>query len=406
MKNNTLFTDIPLAPSDPILGITETFLADKNPKKVNLGVGVYQNGDGKGVKLQVVRKAESKILESDIVAGYTPIDGAADFTRTTQELVFGSDCEAVQSKRIATIQSPGGTGGLRLSGEFIRLFFPSKEIWLSDPSWENHKAIFEAAGLHLQMYPYYDSQSKGLNFEKCRDTLSKVKAGSTVLLHACCHNPTGSDFSQDQWKEVLDIILKNNLIPLIDFAYQGFGEGISQDRAALKLFIDAGIPFFVVNSFSKNFGLYSERVGSLSIVTSSKDDADRARSQIKRIIRTIYSTPPSRGSKIVQAIMADPILKADWEMELSEMCQRMKSMRKQLVSKLEKHATQFDFSHVLSQNGMFSYSGLSRDVVLWLREHKSIYALESGRICVAALNDHNIEYVCASIAEACSVIKG
>lgn len=406
MKNNTIFKNIPLGAPDPILGLTEQFLLDKNPRKANLGVGVYQNGEGKAVKLDVTRKAEAKLLESDFAATYGPIEGVADFTRIVQELVFGSDSEPFLSKRICTVQTPGGTGAVSLGAQFLAGFIGKRDVWISDPTWDNHKAIFEAVQMPQEFYPYYDAKTRSANFSECYDRFSKAKDGSVLLMHVCCHNPTGSDLSSEQWQELMLLCEKKNFIPFLDFAYQGFSEGLNEDARTVRMFAERGLPVFVATSFSKNFGLYSERTGALSIVTASEDEANRVRSQLKRIVRASYSTPPSRGSKIVQAALTDPALTAAWHTELSGMRERIKSMRKKLVSKLKDYNVPFDFSHIVKQNGVFSYSGLSREVILWIREHRSIYALESGRICVAALNDHNIDYVCEGIAEAVKAVGG
>lgn len=406
MKNSTLFKDIPLGAPDPILGLTEQFLLDPNPKKANLGVGVYQNAEGKAVKLSAIRKAEAKLLETDIAAGYSPIDGTADFARITQEVVFGSNSEPIRSKRVCTIQTPGGTGALSLGAKFISTFFGARDVLISNPTWDNHTAIFQAAGLPIQQYEYYDSQARYIKVEACLEAFSRAKDGSVALLHVCCHNPTGSDFAPEQWNEILQLCERKNMIPFLDFAYQGFKDGLAEDAATVRMFAERGLPALVASSFSKNFGLYSERIGALSIVTSSEDEAARVRSQIKRIIRTIYSNPPTHGSKIVQTVLTDPTLTEEWNTELSSMRERMKSMRQKLVVKLKDHGVPMDFSHVLNQHGMFSYSGLSKDVVLWIRKHRSIYAADSGRICVAALNDHNIDYVCEGIAEAVKAVGG
>jgi aromatic-amino-acid transaminase len=399
MNNHFNFTSVPLAPADPILGVTEKFMADTRSEKVNLGVGVYQNEQGKAAKLTVVKKAESMLLETDLIASYLPIDGVLDFRNNAQQIMFGANHPAVAEGRVSTVQTPGGTGAIRMGAEFIKAFSSNPTVYISDPSWDNHQAIFRATGFNVEQYPYYDSANKGLNFAGMMDCLSKAKKGATIVLHASCHNPTGYDLSDEQWKEVLALADKQQFVLFLDLAYQGFLKSFEEDPWLVRKLAADGATFLAAGSFSKNLGLYSERIGALHVVTDSKDSANKVQSQIKQFVRTMYSNPPARGSKILNTICADAGLKADWIKEVENMCARIKKMRALFIEKTAKTGVDFDFSHVARQNGMFSYSGLSKNHVLWLREHKALYALESGRICVAALNEANIDYVAQSIAE-------
>jgi aromatic-amino-acid transaminase len=405
MSNQLLFSTIPQAPSDPILGLTEKFLVDKNPEKINLGVGVYQNELGKAAKLKAVFKAESKLLETDLVATYLPMDGLPDFRTAAQQFLFGKNVSEETRKRIATCQTPGGTGAIRIGADFLKLFAGNAEVFISNPSWDNHQAIIGAAGFPISFYPYYNDNTKSLDFEACFASLMEAKKGSIILLHAACHNPTGYDFSDEQWQRIKKLCVEREFIPFLDIAYQGFDKGFEEDTKIIHEFLETGLTFLVASSCSKNLGLYAERTGALSVVCGNAEIASKAQSQLKRIVRTIYSSPPARGAKIVQTIVADPGLYSEWQDELSTMRERLKRMRASFTQNLKSLNLDFDFSHIATQNGMFSYSGLSKDVIIWLRENKSIYALESGRICVAAINDNNIDRIVSSIAEAIKAQK-
>lgn len=395
----SLLTAIEMAPRDPILGITEAFNADKNPNKINLGVGVYYDDNGKLPLLECVRKAEALLAEKLAPRGYLPIDGLAAYDKAVQELVFGADSAVVKEKRAITAQAIGGTGALKLGADFLKRFAPNAQVWISDPSWENHRALFESAGFVVNNYPYYDAATRGVNFAGMLDALKSIPAGSIVLLHACCHNPTGADLSDAQWLQVIEVVTKRGLIPFLDMAYQGFGDGIESDGKVVRQFADAGGPVFVSNSFSKSFSLYGERVGALSIVAVSADEAARVLSQLKRVIRTNYSNPPIHGGQVVATALATPELRALWEEELAGMRVRIREMRKALVQKLKEQAPNHNFDFVIEQRGMFSYSGLTKAQVDRLRDEFSIYAVDTGRICVAALNSRNIDYVVAAIAK-------
>ena len=394
-----LFATIEMAPRDPILGITEAFNADKNPNKINLGVGVYYDDNGKVPLLACVSKAEAQLMEKASPRTYLPIDGLAAYDKAVQELVFGADSAVVQEKRAITAQAIGGTGALKLGADFLKRFAPDAQVWISDPSWENHRALFESAGFTVNNYPYYDASTRGVNFAGMLNALKTMPAGSIVLLHACCHNPTGADLTDAQWTEVIQVVTQRGLVPFLDMAYQGFGDGIEEDGKVVRLFAQAGGALFVSNSFSKSFSLYGERVGALSIVAVSTDEAARVLSQLKRVIRTNYSNPPIHGGQVVATALATPELRKMWEEELAGMRVRIREMRKTLVEKLKAKAPTHDFDFVIRQRGMFSYSGLTKAQVERLRDEFSIYAVDTGRICVAALNSRNIDNIVDAIAQ-------
>jgi aromatic-amino-acid transaminase len=395
----SLFSAIEMAPRDPILGITDAYNADTNPKKVNLGVGVYYDDKGKVPLLECVQRAEATLIATVTPRTYLPIDGLAAYDKAVQELVFGADSKVIAEKRAITAQAIGGTGALKLGADFLKRFAPDAQVWISDPSWENHRALFESAGFVVNNYPYYDAVTHGVDFVRMLESLNTMPAGSIVLLHACCHNPTGADLTADQWTNVIDVVTKRGLVPFLDMAYQGFGDGIDADGQVVRRFADAGGPLFVSNSFSKSFSLYGERVGALSIVASSAEEAARVLSQLKRVVRTNYSNPPTHGGKVVATVLANPELRQLWEKELAEMRVRIRANRELFVDLLKQKAPAHDFSFVKKQCGMFSYSGLTKHQVDQLRNTYSIYAIDTGRICVAALNSSNIEYVVNAICQ-------
>ena len=399
LASSPLFSAIEMAPRDPILGITEAFNADQNPAKVNLGVGVYYDDNGKVPLLECVKKAEAILIEKYAPRTYLPIEGLAAYDKAVQELVFGADSAVVTEKRAITAQAIGGTGALKLGADFLQRFSPNSEVWISDPSWENHRALFESAGFKVNAYPYYDPATRGVNFSGMLEALNTMPAGSIVLLHACCHNPTGADLTDEQWTQVISVVTTRGLIPFLDMAYQGFGDGIEADGKVVRRFAEAGGALFVSNSFSKSFSLYGERVGALSIAAGSAEEAARIMSQLKRVIRTNYSNPPSHGGQVVATVLATPELRQLWEGELAAMRVRIRDMRQAFVEKLKAQAPAHDFGFVMQQRGMFSYSGLTKEQVGALRENNSIYAVDTGRICVAALNNKNIDQVIASIAK-------
>jgi len=388
---------VPMAPRDPILGVTELYVADQNPRKVNLGVGVYYDDRGKVPLLECVKRAEQQRVESNAPKSYLPIDGLQAYDRAVQALVFGPGAPVLSEKRVVTVQALGGTGGLKIGADFLRQIAPRSEVWISEPSWENHRALFEAAGFTVQAYPYYDAPTRGLKFEAMRGALQSMPAGAIVVLHSCCHNPTGVDMSAEQWRAVLQIVQARGLVPFLDLAYQGFGDGIDADALAPRLFAEAMSPIFLSSSFSKSLSLYGERVGAFSLVAASADEAARALSQVKRLVRTNYSNPPTHGGDIVARVLTTPELRALWEKELGGMRERIKAMRQALAEGVQKRSGK-DFAFVVKQRGLFSYTGLTKDQVERLRTEFSIYAIDTGRVCVAALNSGNIDYVADAIA--------
>lgn len=395
----SIFSAIAMAPRDPILGITEAFNADTNPGKINLGVGVYYDDNGKVPLLECVRKAEALIAEQLAPRTYLPIDGLAAYDKAVQELVFGAGSAIIQEKRAVTVQAIGGTGALKIGADFLERFAPGAQVYISDPSWENHRALFEGAGFTVNNYTYYDPATRGVNFAGMMASLHAMPRGSVVVLHACCHNPTGADLTADQWGDVIKAVTEGGLIPFLDMAYQGFGAGIQQDGAVVSRFAAAGGPLLVSNSFSKSFSLYGERVGALSVVAASADEAARVLSQLKRVVRTNYSSPQIHGGKVVATVLTTPELRALWEQELEGMRVRIRDMRNQFVEKLKEKAPGQDFEFVREQVGMFSYSGLTKQQVEILRKEHAIYAVDTGRICVAALNSKNIDVVIDAIAK-------
>lgn len=394
----SIFSAIEMAPRDPILGITEAFNADTNPQKINLGVGVYYDDNGKVPLLACVRKAEEILMEQNAPRTYLPIEGLAAYDKAVQELVFGADSAVIQEKRAITVQAVGGTGALKIGADFLQRFAPGAQVYISDPSWENHRALFESAGFTVNTYSYYDASTRGVNFTGMLADIKAMPKGSIVLLHACCHNPTGADITAAQWDEVIAAVTANGLIPFLDMAYQGFGSGIAEDGAVVAKFAAAGVPLLISNSFSKSFSLYGERVGALSVVGSSAEEAARLLSQLKRVVRTNYSNPPMHGGKVVATALTTPELRKLWEDELAGMRVRIKEMREAFVTKLKEKAPAHNFDFVREQVGMFSYSGLTKEQVEKLRA-ESIYAVDTGRICVAALNSKNIDRVIDAIAK-------
>ena len=395
----SLFTAVEMAPRDPILGLNEQFAADANPNKVNLGVGVYFDDNGKLPLLECVQAAEKAMMEKPTARGYLPIDGIAAYDNGVKALVFGAESNVVKSGRVATVQAIGGTGGLKIGADFLKKLNPNAKVLISNPSWENHKAIFTNAGFEVGAYAYYDSATRSIDFAGMLADLNAAAAGTVVVLHACCHNPTGYDITAAQWDEVIAVVKAKGLIPFLDMAYQGFGHGIAEDGAVIGKFVAAGLNIFVSTSFSKSFSLYGERVGALSVVANDKEEAARVLSQLKIVIRTNYSNPPTHGGAVVAAVLNNPELRALWEKELGEMRVRIKAMRQKLVDGLKAAGVQQDMGFITTQIGMFSYSGLSKDQMVRLRTEFGVYGTDTGRMCVAALNSKNIDYVCQSIAK-------
>jgi aromatic-amino-acid transaminase len=395
----SLFSAVEMAPRDPILGLNEAFNADTRPTKVNLGVGVYTNEDGRIPLMRAVEEAENALAATHAPRGYLPIEGIAAYDQAVQTLLFGAGSTLAQEGRVITAQALGGTGALKVGADFLKRLLPDAAVAISDPSWENHRALFEAAGFPVRNYRYYDAFSNGVNRGGLLEDLKNLPARSIVVLHACCHNPTGVDLSMDDWQAILDILREREHVPFLDIAYQGFGDGIEEDAAAVRLFAESGLTFFVSSSFSKSFSLYGERVGALSIVTGSQDETGRVLSQLKRVIRTNYSNPPTHGASVVAAVLNTPELRAMWEAELGEMRERIRTMRLAMVEQLKVLGAKRDFSFVAQQRGMFSYSGLTTEQVERLKSEFGIYAVGTGRICVAALNQRNLPVVTRAIAQ-------
>ena len=395
---STLFASVELAPRDPILGLNEQYNADTRPGKVNLGVGVYYDDEGRIPLLACVRQAEAARIEAAAARGYLPIEGIPGYNQGAQRLLLGKDSPLIAEGRVLTMQALGGTGALKIGADYLRQLLPQSKVAISNPSWENHRALFERAGFEVVNYPYYDAATHGLDFAGMIGFLREQAAGTIVVLHACCHNPTGVDATPEQWKEIAQVVKERGLVPFLDIAYQGFGAGLEEDAAAVRLFAEQGLTMFISSSFSKSFSLYGERVGALTIVAGDKDEGTRVLSQIKRVIRTNYSNPPTHGGTVVATVLNSPELFALWEKELGEMRERIRLMRSQLVEKLKAAGVDMDFDFVMAQRGMFSYSGLTAEQVERLRNEHGVYAVSSGRICVAALNSRNIDAVVQGIA--------
>lgn len=398
----SLFSAVEMAPRDPILGLNEQFAADQSPIKVNLGVGVYFDDQGKLPLLECVQKAEQAMMAKPTARGYLPIDGIAAYDSAVKNLVFGTGSEPVSTGRVATVQAIGGTGGLKIGADFLHKLNPQAKVLISDPSWENHRALFAAAGFTVETYTYYDAAAHGVNFEGMLASLNNAAPGTVVVLHACCHNPTGYDITSEQWDQVVAVVKARQLNAFLDMAYQGFGHGIAEDGAVIGKFVAAGLNFLVSTSFSKSFSLYGERVGALSVLCQSADEAAKVLSQLKIVIRTNYSNPPTHGGAVVAAVLQTPELRALWEEELGAMRVRIKTMRQSLVDGLKAAGVKTDMSFITKQIGMFSYSGLSKEQMIRLRSEFGVYGTDTGRMCVAALNSQNIGHVCQAIA---SVLK-
>jgi aromatic-amino-acid transaminase len=387
-----------MAPRDPILGLNEQFNADQRVHKVNLGVGVYYDDNGKLPLLEAIKSAEEQRVKTGVPRGYLPIDGIVQYNLAVQKLLFAEAPELISSGRVATVQCLGGTGALKVGADLLQRFHSGAKVYISDPSWENHRNLFESAGFTVENYGYYDASSRGLNFALMRSSLEQAAPGSVVVLHACCHNPTGADLNDTQWAEVVQLCKDRNFVPFLDIAYQGFGAGIEADAAAVRLFTASGMSFLVSSSFSKSFSLYGERVGAITVVCSSKDEAVRVLSQLKRVVRTNYSNPPTHGGTLVAMVLNSNELRQIWETELAGMRDRIRSMRAAFVQKLAAKGVKQDYGFVIQQRGMFSYSGLSSQQVDRMRDEFGIYAIGTGRICVAAMNSKNIDAVVDAVA--------
>ncbi|MEJ2056555.1 MAG: aspartate/tyrosine/aromatic aminotransferase [Desulfofustis sp.] len=395
-----MWKSIAPAPADAIFGLTAAFKNDPNPDKVNLGAGVYKDDNGITPILASVKQAERHILAEEQTKSYLPISGDPAYAEHAKALMFGPGSEVVTSGRAATAHAPGGTGALRIGAELLRKFNPDAAVWISTPTWANHNGVFAAAGFAVKTYPYYDAATKGLRYEELIETLSQVPAGDVVLLHACCHNPSGVDLDEIQWAEIAGLAVEKGWLGFLDFAYQGFGQSIEADRAGVEAFAAAGSDYYIASSFSKNFGLYNERTGAITIVCPSATEAATAGSHLDQTVRVCYSNPPAHGGLIVKTILSKPELEQSWRRELEGMCSRIVGMRSAFADGLAARGVDQDFSYIKRQRGIFSFSGLSDATVAWLRENKAIYVVGGGRIKVAGLTTSNIDYVCDAIAEA------
>ncbi|OIN23506.1 amino acid aminotransferase [Vibrio barjaei] len=393
-----MFEKVVAAPADPILGLTEEFKKDARAEKINLGVGIYKNEQGETPVLATVKKAEAALLETEKTKSYLTIEGTAEYGLAVQKLLFGADSEIVAEKRAKTAQAPGGTGALRVAGEFIKRQLGEVKIWISNPTWANHNGVFSAAGIETAQYRYYNAETKDKDFAGMVADLEQASAGDIVLLHGCCHNPTGIDPTADEWEQLAKLVAEKGLIPLFDFAYQGFAKGVEEDAQGLRAFAKHNKEILVASSFSKNFGLYNERVGAFTLVATSEEVATTAFSQVKSIIRSIYSNPPAHGSAVVTHILNDQALRAEWEQEVAEMRDRIQEMRELFVETLKAEGVDADFSFIERQNGMFSFSGLTKEQVNRLKEEFGIYIVGSGRISVAGMTKSNMGPLCKGIA--------
>ncbi|MBH9738759.1 amino acid aminotransferase [Vibrio navarrensis] len=394
-----MFEKVVAAPADPILGLTEEFKKDPRQGKINLGVGIYKNEQGETPVLATVKKAEAALVETEKTKSYLTIEGTAEYALAVQKLLFGEDSDILASLRAKTAQAPGGTGALRVAGEFIKRQLGDVKIWISNPTWANHHGVFKAAGLETTEYSYYNAQTKDKDFAAMVADLEKASAGDVVLLHGCCHNPTGIDPTEQEWEVLAKLVAEKGLLPMFDFAYQGFAKGVEEDAQGLRTFAKYNKEILVASSFSKNFGLYNERVGAFTLVAENQDVAETAFSQVKAIIRSIYSNPPAHGSAVVTYILSDAALRAEWEAEVAEMRDRIQEMRELFVATLKAEGVDADFSFIERQNGMFSFSGLNKEQVARLKEEFAIYIVGSGRISVAGMTKKNMGPLCKALTQ-------
>ncbi len=393
-----MFETISPAPPDAILGLTEAFKKDSNPKKINLGVGVYKDAQGRTPVLPTVKEAERRLDAVENTKSYLPIEGSPEYTEATQKMVLGAGSPLIAAARAVTIQAPGGTGALRVASDFVKRFLPDATVWVSNPTWPNHPSVFQSAGLKVDSYPYFDAANHRVDIDAMLAKLQTLPAGDVVLLHGCCHNPTGADLSVDQWRQVAAVIQERALLPLLDFAYQGFAEGLEADAAGVRIVVEACPESLIASSYSKNFGLYNERVGALTLIAKNADAAEAALSHIKQVIRANYSNPPAHGAKVVETILTDDALRQQWEAEVTDMRERINRMRDLFVETLNEKGVERDFSFIAQQRGMFSFSGLTADHVKKLRDQFGVYAVGSGRINVAGMTEANMDYLCTAIA--------
>lgn len=393
-----MFETITPAPPDAILGLTDAFKKDSNPKKINLGVGVYKDAQGRTPVLASVKEAERRIDATENTKSYLPIEGSPEYAAATQEMVLGAGSALIADGRAVTVQAPGGTGALRVGAEFVKRFLPNATVWVSNPTWPNHPSVFESAGLKVGTYPYFDAANNRVDIDAMLAKVQTLPAGDVLLLHGCCHNPTGADLSLDQWQQLAVICQERGLLPLLDFAYQGFADGLEEDAAGVRLVAEACPESLIASSYSKNFGLYNERVGALTLVAKDSAAAEAALSHIKQVVRANYSNPPAHGAKVVETILTDPALRKQWEAEVTDMRERINRMRDLFVETLNEKGVDRDFSFIARQRGMFSFSGLTPEHVKKLRDQFGVYAVGSGRINVAGMTEGNMEYLCEAIA--------
>ncbi len=395
-----MFQHVDTYTGDPILSLMEEFGKDERQQKVNLSIGLYYNEDSIVPQLNAVKTAYKKIeATNDKVKLYLPMDGLKSYNQATQALILGQNSSARHAGRAVTIQTLGGSGALKVGADFLKKYFPESDIWVSQPTWENHIAIFNGAGINSHFYRYFDAASNGVDIEGMLHDLEQLPAKAIVLLHPCCHNPTGADLTPDEWDQVIAVLKQRDLIPFLDIAYQGFGQGLEQDAYAIRALDQSGMNFIVSNSFSKIFSLYGERIGGLTFVCDDQATAQKVLGQLKATVRRIYSSPPTTGALIVDQVLNDAALTATWQAELQEMRERIIHMRQILNEKLSHAMPERDFSYLVKQQGMFSYTGLSAEQVDILKDQYAIYLLRSGRMCAAGLNLNNIDYVANSIAE-------
>jgi len=394
-----MFEHIEAFPGDPILSLNEDFQQDPRTNKVNLSIGIYFDDEGRLPVMQAVAEAEAALLSDMGPRPYLPMAGIAAYRQAVQALVFGDDCAARAEGRIATLQTLGGSGALRVGADFLKRYFPTAEMWISDPSWENHRVVFERAGFKVNTYPYYDAETGGLKFDAMLAAIDAIPQGGIVLLHACCHNPTGVDLNEDQWRQVIGVLKARKLLPFVDMAYQGFGSGLDDDAFAVRELARQNVPALVANSFSKNFSLYGERCGGLSVICQSADEASRVLGQLTGAVRANYSNPPTHGARVVARVLTTPALRQSWETELAAMCQRITCMRQAIHDQLREHVSGEKLSRYIKQRGMFTYTGLSADQVDRLKNEHGVYVLRSGRMCVAGLNERNVGVVANAIGQ-------
>lgn len=395
-----MFEKLDMAPADPILGLEEAFKKDQTPGKINLGVGVYKDEDGATPIFRTVKVAEIRLIEEETTKSYLSITGLPEYGTAVQDLIFGAGHEIIKSKRAVTAQTPGGTGGLRVAADFLKKISPNAKVWISQPTWPNHPNIFKAAGLAVDTYPYFDAAINGINFDAMIAALGQIPEGDVVLLHGSCHNPTGADPTLEQWQKIAEVLKARKLVPLVDFAYQGLGAGIREDAQGLLALCDAGLEMLIASSFSKNFGLYNERVGALTLVSATAESAAAAFSHIKIVIRVNYSNPPAHGAKVVASILNSPELRAEWEAEVAAMRDRIRGVRTNFVKELRAQGVKKDFSFIEKQNGMFSFTGFTKEQVQALRDQHGIYIVETGgRINVAGMTEVNMPNLCKAIAQ-------